>query len=152
MFLNFEDHLFSIFCNILYCAICGLTKLTNKALMTLMNTKVQNWFGTILGCTWYRTKNYFMAKYTTNAINNFMSICSKYKLSDNHDDYYLYIVTMNLEYLSSLLKLNPLSTNGLFLGHFDTTRRPQVWLFLKINDTSLLNSPMLWGNNIIDDL
>jgi hypothetical protein len=48
---NFEDCFSSIFSNMLCCAICGSTKLINKSSITHMNTKAQNVFGTVLGCT-----------------------------------------------------------------------------------------------------
>jgi hypothetical protein len=67
----------------LCCAVCGLTKLINKASITHTNTKAQNIFGMVPGCIRYRIANYFMAKYTTNATGNFMNIYNKCKTSDN---------------------------------------------------------------------
>jgi hypothetical protein len=121
--------------------------------MTPINTKVQNLIGTIPGCTRYGIENYFMAKYTTNATDNFMNICRKCKTSDNLDEYCLYIVTMTPDYLSSLLKLNPLSVQMLsFLDILILLEDCKYGFFSRqISNISLLNSPMLCGDNVIND-
>jgi hypothetical protein len=94
-----------------------------------------------------------MAKYTTNATSNFMNICNKCKTFDNPADNCLYIVMMTLEYLSSILKLISLRVQMLsFLDILILLEDRQYGFVLgQINDISLLNSPMLCGDNAIND-
>ena len=147
-----EDRFSSIFSNMLCCAICGLTKLINKASITHTNTKVHNIFGMAPWYIWYRIANYFIAKYTINATGNFMNICNKCKISNNPINYCPYVVTMTLEYLSRLLRLNPLKIHMLSFLNISILLEDRKYGFVlwQISDTSLLNSPMLCGGNAIN--
>jgi hypothetical protein len=94
-----------------------------------------------------------MAKYTTNAIGNFMNICNKCKTSDNSNDYCPYIAMMTSEYLSSNLKLNLLRVQMLSFLDILILLEDHKYGFVsgQISDTSLLNSPMLYGDNSFND-
>jgi hypothetical protein len=121
--------------------------------MTYMHIKALNVFGNVPGCTQYGIANYFMAKYTTNATSSFMNICSRCKTYNNPTDYCPYIVTMTPEYLSNILRLNPLRVQMLsFLDILILLEDHQYgFVSSQISDTSLLNSPMLCGDNAIND-
>jgi hypothetical protein len=94
-----------------------------------------------------------MAKYTTNATSNFMNICSKCKIFNSPDDYYPYIVTMTPDYKSSLLKLNQLRVQMISFLDVSILLEDRKYGFVlgQISNISLLNSPMLCGDNVIND-
>jgi rRNA maturation endonuclease Nob1 len=150
---DFEDRFSSIFSDMLCCAICGSTKLINKPSMTYINIRALNVFGNVPSCTRYGIANYFMAKYTTNATGTFMNICSKCKTSHNPNDYCPYIMTMIPKYLSNILRLNQLRVQMLSFLNISILLEDHQYGFVsgQISDTSLLNSPMLCGDNAIND-
>ena len=121
--------------------------------MTYINVKQSNVFGNVPGCTRYGIANYFMAKYITSATGNFMNICNKCKTSNDPNNYCPYIVTMTLEYLSSILRLNPLRVQMLSFLDILILLEDHKYGFVsgQISDTSLLNNLMLCGDNAIND-
>jgi hypothetical protein len=136
----------------LYYASCRQTTLLNKRNGSY-SIQVPNVFGDVPGCTCYGIANHFISKYTTNALGDYMNLCYKCKCSNDHADHCPYIVMMTREYFSSILKLNPLKVQMLSLLDISMIleERKYGFVFGQISDTSLLNSPMLCGTNIIND-
>ena len=141
----------SFFKDLHCCAICGVTKLSNrnKKYRFLHNTYLDG-VAPMQGCTPYGTTNTYIAKHTTNASGDKMILCNQCHSNRKNPPHAPYVVYQPPAYMKSIVTLNPLHVQLLSFMDIAMHMQSKDWGFStgKIVSESLLNSPLFgWAEN-----
>jgi hypothetical protein len=106
----------------------------------------------IPGCTPYGTANALLADCTTNANGHKMNVCLKCKSNMTAPPNSRYVVYQSPSYFNSIVSSHPLHVQLLSFLDIGIYIESKNWGFSigEISETSLLNSPLLYWDGVID--
>ena len=141
----------SFFKDLHCCAICGVTKLSNrnKKYRFLHNTYLDG-VALMQGCAPYGTTNTCIAKHTTNASVDKMILCNQCHSNRRNPPYAPYVVYQPPAYMKSIVTLNPLHVQLLSFMDIGVHMQSKDWGFStgKIVFNNFLNSLLFgWAEN-----
>ena len=135
------------------CGICGVTALYNFQYYFQYIDNKYCGESPKAKCIRYGVANYIMLEHRTNSSGQKINVCNRCQSKEDQEKENVYVVMHSPEYIASILKVHPLKVQLLSFLDISLWLEENKFDFAsgQIEDCSLLNSPLVCSDGIMDE-